>query len=59
MLGCVTSILNALPVRWRSGDDFAFATGLDVRQILQSSLVTNWFVAEVTILGGIDRKNKR
>ena len=50
--------MNALPVRWRSGDDFAFATRLDVGQVFERSLVTNRFVAEVTFLGDIDRKNK-
>ena len=54
----MTSILNSLPVRWRSRNDFAFATRLDVSQIFEGGLVTNWFVAEVTIFGGIDCKNK-
>ena len=58
MLGCVTSILDAFPVCWRRGEDFVFATRLDVCQVFKGSLVTNWFVAKVAIFGGVDRKNE-
>ena len=58
LLGCVTSILDALPVCWRHGEDVAFTTRLDVCQVFKGSLVTNWFLAKVAILGGVDRENE-
>ena len=61
MLSGVTSIRDALPVCWGRGgrrDDFAFATWLDVIEVFQGCLVTDGFVAEMTIFGGIDCQNK-
>ena len=39
------------------GEDFVFATRLDVCQVFKGSLATNWFVAKVEIFGGVDCEN--
>ena len=57
MLDCMTSILDALPICQRRGD-FAFATRLDVCQILKGNFANDWFVAKVEIFGGVDCENE-
>ena len=53
----MTSIFDGLPIvrrRRRWGRDFEGTARLDVVEVVEGSFPTNGFVAEVSILGGVN-----